>query len=374
MKLTFFSDKKKIVIASYLIGFFVASAGILIRNYLVSRNQSNLISPQPETDVLSASHKQMSPQPISDLKTLGVLLLGYGGVGHQGGYLTDTIQILFLDFEKRKIALISIPRDLWLKLPNGREGKINSILSTSVKKASSEASEAENLKKIISTITGIKINYFVGIDFVGFQRIIGINLKGIDVYVSQTLDDPWYPITGEELNTCGMTAEKVAELSKKYSGFELERQFPCRYEHLHFDKGLVHMEGGDVLKYVRSRHGSAEGDVSRGKRAQEVLIAIGKKLFSLNALGDIPTVYNGLVKHVSTDIDLQSAKYLGPLLKSFQDIKVVNINLSATNVFSLSKAKNGQSIMIPKEGINKWNKVHLFIKEQLNLMNSNLRG
>ncbi len=304
MKLSFFSSKKKTVIASFLVGFFVTVAGILSRNYMALPTRSDLTSTQSEANVLSTFHEQVSPQATEELKTLGVLLLGYGGAGHQGGYLTDAIQVLFVNFEKEKTALISIPRDLWVKLPNGQEGKINSILANSVKKANSATDKAENVKSVVSNITGLKINYFVAIDFVGFQRTIGINLKGIDVEVGQALDDPWYPISGEELNTCGKSSEEVAELSIKYSGFELERQFPCRFEHLHFDKGIVHMEGGDALKYVRSRHGSAEGDVSRGRRAQEVLVAIGKRLFSLNALDYIPAFYDSLTKHVSTDLDV----------------------------------------------------------------------
>lgn len=365
MRLILFSNKKKAFVASFLFSFFLTILFVQTKSFIAGQLETASYSTQSQAEVLSASEEKISPQVDTDLTTLTILLVGYGGVGHQGGYLTDAIQVLYLNFDKRKIALISIPRDLWVRLPNGQEAKVNTVLLTGSQKTNLVASGAENLKSVVLNILGLKVDYFVGIDFVGFQRAIGIELKGIEVEVGEVLDDPWYPITGEELNTCGKTSQEVAELTEKYSGFELERQFPCRYEYIHFDKGIVHMEGGDALKYVRSRHGSSKGDISRGRRQQEVLKAIAQKLFSLNALDNIPVFYDSLTKHVSTDTDLESIKYLAPLLKSLWGIEVININLSTDNVLSLSSTKLGQSILIPKEGIGKWDKVRSFIEEQI---------
>lgn len=291
--------------------------------------------------------------------------MGYGGAGHDGGYLTDAIQVLHIDLVKTKVAFISIPRDLWIKLPNGSEAKINAVMADSADKKDLINSGAASVKQVVSTITGLPINYFIAVDFVGFQRSVGQNLKGIQVQVGETLDDPWYPIPGEELNTCGKTADEVATMSAKLSGFELEKQFPCRYEHLHFPTGLVSMQGGEALKYVRSRHGSGEGDISRGKRQQEVLLAIGKKLFSLEIFDDLPVFYKTITKNVQTDIDLTSAQYLVPILQKIRDFKTVSVNLGPGNVLVSGTSRDRQAILYPKIGMFDWREIQSFINNQI---------
>ncbi len=356
-------EKKKYLTVSFLFGFILTLTIIFSVRHFSFSKQTNSLGIQDSSSVSSLIDDQALPGVPQDLKTVGILLLGYGGAGHDGGFLMDAIQILFLDFENKKLALISIPRDLWIRSAGG-EAKINSVLS-SILKTRQDSRIADNVKKLISDISGININYFIAVDFVGIQRIIGINLKGIDVQVAETLDDRWYPISGEELNTCGLTGAEIAKLTQQYSGFDLEKQFPCRYEHIHFDKGTVHMEGGDALKYIRSRHGSAQGDISRGQRQQEVLIAIAKKLFSLNALDDIPAIFDALVKNVVTDINIETAKYIGPLLVTFKDLEVKRVNLSTTNVLTQSKSGGGAAILIPKEGVGRWSKIRSFIQDQI---------
>ena len=50
-------------------------------------------------------------------KIYNILLLGYGGGSHDGTYLTDSMMVVHIDLSQKKIAMISIPRDIWVKLP-----------------------------------------------------------------------------------------------------------------------------------------------------------------------------------------------------------------------------------------------------------------
>lgn len=348
-------------------------AYILLTYIYIYRNRDLLLSPIPQTIIqAAASTETFIKEQINDnLMTLNVLFLGYGGEGHSGGFLTDAIQILHINFSSKKAVLISVPRDLWVNSKTGKETKINSILnettSSSLKNNPTNfiSTGADNLKNTLSQITGLKIDYFIAIDFVGFMRTIGIELKGIEVNVAQTLEDPWYPIAGEEVNTCGLTPEEVSSLSSTFSGFELERKFPCRYKHLLFEKGLVHMEGGDALEYVRSRHGSGEGDIARGKRQQEVLIAVKDKFFNTATVDNLLEYYQNFTKHVQTDIGLDIFKHFAPLVLDSKEFTVSSINLAPTNVLSASTSNDKQAILIPKEGKNEWSEVKEFIQEQV---------
>ncbi len=353
---SFLTSHKNSILVSFLTSIITLTIAITVYSFNLNAKQYMISPLSHNISTVSTSQNNLSPAvPLSDTKTLGILLLGQGGMGHSGGYLTDAMQLLYINFEKGTISLISIPRDIWITLPNGRGSKINFAFQQS----------SDFAKKVVSEITGLPVNYYASIDFVGFMRTIGIELKGIDVNVSQRLDDPWYPINGEELNSRGYTTEEVAQISVKYSGFELERQFPCRYEDLHFEKGLVHMEGGDALKYVRSRHGSSEGDVSRGKRQQEVLIGIKNKIFSLETIDNIPTLYEALVQHVQTDISLEISQYFSPLINNSKEFNLVTVNLGPGNVLAASTSTGGAAIFIPKEGTGKWETTQKFIIDQI---------
>ena len=352
--------RKKLLIALSLI--FIAAIGLTVWFApKLALTHPVIKSSAVNSNVPPAAIQAIGEEPI---KQLGILFLGYGGAGHQGGMLSDVIQLVYLDAEKQTITLISIPRDLWVGLPTGQEAKINTAFSL----GSGEdviMSGGQVAKHMAATVTGLPSNYFVAVDFVGFQRLIGQDLKGIEVEVSETLDDQWYPIKGEELNICDYTPEEVAELSAKYSGFELEKQFTCRYEHILFKPGTNHMEGGDALKYVRSRHGSAGGDFSRSQRQHEVLQAIGKKLISLDALKNVEEIFKTVTGNVTTDLDLGGAIHLAAQLPNLPNFQIKTITLSTENVFTSSKSSAGAYIVIPKAGVNQWTQVHQYIQSQL---------
>lgn len=297
--------------------------------------------------------------------TLGFLLLGFGGPGHDGPFLTDAILLVHIDFESAVIGLISIPRDLWVTLPTGAQAKINAALTLGEDRRRLVASGAHVSKAMAETVTGLDVDYFIGIDFVGFKRVVGEELRGIEVEVSQTLSDRWYPIRGEELNPCGKTPEEIADLTARYSGFELERQFSCRYRHVYFEPGLVRMEGGDALAYARSRHGSAGGDFSRSRRQHEVLLGIRNRLMSLESARSWPELFNQLVRHTTTDLDLELVGYLRPALQKANQFEVKSIVIDTNNVLTTGRTAGGQFILKPKAGLDTWSDVHDFIAKEL---------
>ncbi|MEK7603229.1 MAG: LCP family protein, partial [Patescibacteria group bacterium] len=58
---------------------------------------------------------------------VNILLLGKGGEGHTGADLTDTLLIASIDPVHKEAALLSIPRDLYVKTPSSGSMKINSV-------------------------------------------------------------------------------------------------------------------------------------------------------------------------------------------------------------------------------------------------------
>lgn len=362
-----FNSKQKIVLylSLFLLILTISVSATLAYKHFQKQNQvqdDTLIEAQAANPI-NADTSQIEE---NDRKELNVLLVGYGGAGHQGGMLADLIQIAHFDFEKEILAFISIPRDLELSLDNGSYRKINNVFSSHMTGADPMINAGQVTKNLLSSVTNLNIKYFISVDFVGFQRLVGKELGSIEVDVAANFEDQWYPIEGKQLEPCGYSNEEIAQLTATLSGFELEKQFTCRYETIYFPAGLQKMEGADALKYVRSRHSSSDFD--RSRRQVEVLTGIRKKLFDLEALSNIPSFFKQVNQHVTTDLDLEILEYFAPLLVDANNFTVKNINISTENVLNSSSSSNG-SVLIPKAGHNNWTELQNFIQEALNSTN-----
>ena len=313
-----------------------------------------------------------TPDPLA---AYSILLLGYGGGTHDGGLLTDSIMLAQIAPREEEVRLISIPRDLWAPMPiSGNEmtnKKINEAYAIGAddKKYPNKQAEftgkaggGEMAKYVVEQVTGIKPNYFAAIDFDGFTKIID-SLGGVDIKVPQTFDDPFYPIEELKNDACGKSEDDMKALEATMSGDKLEQQYTCRYENLHFDKGIQHMDGATALKYARSRHSTiGGGDFNRAERQKLVVTAIRDKIMSIGFVSKIIPTIQTLTKHITTDVDFASMGELVTKIPEVANYKVVSIALTDTNVLVNAKASTGQFILNPKLGENNFDEIKEFIK------------
>lgn len=341
-------NKQNIIIGGllagiFILGFFISYTLLKISNIFVK----NPLKTNPKN-----SYSQATPAPINNANPekgiYNVLFLGYGGAGHAGSSLTDSIIIVHVNTNNKTAALISVPRDLWV--PGSH--KINA----------SAISGFQNVGPVVQNVTGLPINYFVSVDFGGFIKIID-GLGGIDVQVPKTFDDPFYPITGEENNTCGKTGDEINALKAKYSGYSLETQFTCRYEHLHFDKGPAKLDGTTALKFVRSRHG--DSDFGRSERQFAVIVGMEQKLISFEAAGKLADIIDTLSSIVRTDLDAGTIKSLIDVFGNPNDYQLTQVHLTTDNVLSEGKASDGEYILTPKAGNFNFQAIQNYIKTNI---------
>ena len=236
---------------------------------------------------------------------VNILLLGIGGGNHDGPNLTDTIMLANINENTNKVTLISIPRDLWFPDINQ---KINAAYA--IGEAKNKGSGLVLAEAAAAKITGQSIDYGIRIDFSGFVKAVDI-VGGLDINVDNTFDDFQYPIDGKESDTCGHSQEELQALANTPED-QLPSVFPCRYLHLHFDKGLNHMNGATALEFVRSRHGTGvEGsDFARSKRQEKVIKAFKDKVLSAQTILNPSKVINlyGTLKS-SIDTDIQQSEF-----------------------------------------------------------------
>jgi len=280
-----------------------------------------------------------------------ILLLGMGGEGHEGALLTDSMMVVSYHHSDKSISIISLPRDLWI---DSLKTKINATYYYGEQKQAGGGLILA--KSAISEITGLPIHYGFAINFEGFKEAVDL-VGGVDVDVKHTFDDYKYPIPG------------------------MEDAYPeeLRYEHLHFDAGLTHMDGDRALKFVRSRH--AEGDegtdFARSQRQQLIILAFKDKLVSTRTLLN-PQRINELLGlyQVYIDTDILDNEYV-PLAKialTADKEKINTINLTTGDpennelgILEVPKDKRpyqNQWVLIARD--NNWNALKLYIEEQLN--------
>ncbi|MFH1565615.1 MAG: LCP family protein [bacterium] len=281
----------------------------------------------------------------------------------QTGILTDTIMLVSIGKgTTNNIKIVSIPRDLWVKIDNGQFSKINEVYAYG---------GITTVSRVVAEVTGAPVHYYILAGFDGFKDFINA-LGGITVNVENVLDDPNYPIEGKEEDKCGLNLDELTEEEKNNAG-----TYTCRYENLHFDKGKQVFDGETALKYARSRHGyNGEGtDFARAKRQQNIIIAVKNKLLSSGILANpikIKELYDIYKKYVSTDIGIGEIDDFYTLSTglNLDDIKMVVIDNkedenSGGLLFSpqIGSLYGGKSVLIPKAG--DFSQIHSFIQKFL---------
>lgn len=346
--------KKKLVVGLILLVVLVIGGIIIIKkNKPDNRTLVSLLPSEFSEETIDPTVRVNESTGGGDVVTplsenmVNIVFLGMGGEGHDGGSLTDSVTLASFNYAKKEVNLIAVPRDLWY---SGR--KINSVYPIE---------GSSGIKNNLSQITGLKVNYFISVDFAGFIKAVDA-LSGIEVDNPKYWEDNFYPVKGKEQELCGFTPEQNAELNQKFKGFTLEKQYTCRYEQLQFNQGLVALDGTTALKYIRSRHSAQYGsDFSRGERAQAVLLGIGKKLFAQSLLEPGNSALPKLVSLVSSDINLKMVPTILKTLGNVAGYTVKHTNLTDENVLVGANGPNGAYILVSKAGTDDFSVVRALI-------------
>ncbi len=283
---------------------------------------------------------------------VNILLLGLAGGNHDGATLTDSIIVASYSLKSHKVTMISVPRDLWLE---GISEKVNAAYQEGEERPEGGLAFASDK---IDDIIGIPIHYAVRVDFAGFAKAIDL-VGGVDVDVPKTFDDFNYPITGKEEDLCGLiekeldiTEEQAKMLKLKPGKQKLlvdstdkiasqAADFACRFEHLHFNKGINHMDGETALKFVRSRMGTnGEGsDFARSRRQQLVIQAFREKALSLDTLFN-PSKIGGLLNTFGESVDTNIPK------SDYLDFYDIAKNVKGVDMIVLGDLGDGKSVLV----------------------------
>jgi LCP family protein required for cell wall assembly len=128
---------------------------------------------------------------------INFLLLGVGGPGHEGAYLTDTIILTSLKPTTKQVTLLSIPRDLYVPIPDYGWQRINNAYSLA---EANSSQGGELISQVVSNILNLPVHYWAVIDFSGFKEVID-KLDGVKVNVERSFADYHYPAPNYKYQT-----------------------------------------------------------------------------------------------------------------------------------------------------------------------------
>ncbi len=235
------------------------------------------------------------------------LLLGSGDKSHDGVNLTDTIMIASIDPVTKSVALLSLPRDLFVtrtaKMGRGRINVLYRDYKGYLQYNGMEWNEAsqESLRELGSELgrqMGVELHGVIKVDFIAFVRAVDA-LGGIDVEVPHDIVDTQYP-------------------GPNYS-----------YQTFTILSGPQHLDGETALKYARSRHTTSDFD--RSGRQQQILRALAEKARAQGITaspGKITSLFRILSENVETTLPLRELLGVAKLAERIDKQNVISIHLN----------------------------------------------
>jgi LCP family protein required for cell wall assembly len=179
-----------------------------------------------------------------------------------------------VNFVNPSAALLSIPRDLYVPLPNLsafgiEQSRINTAYVYGEAYDVPGGGPAE-FKQTIELNFGLRVDRYALVNFGAFVQGVDA-IGGIDVSVPVAIYDDHFPTDDD-------TGTEVFEVPA----------------------GLVHMDGATALRYVRTRH--QDDDYHRLGRQQDVLLALRDRLTQPEVLPQVPALIAALAAAGRTDL------------------------------------------------------------------------
>lgn len=131
------------------------------------------------------------PRPLTGEETgrVNLLLVGnsFDDAGHDGAALTDSIIVASMELSTRHVALISIPRDLWVEY-GGDQMKINAVFPVAASGSAGASGLGDStaglaaLSGVVTRVTGLRIDHHVLVGYTALKEVVDA-VGGIDVVI-----------------------------------------------------------------------------------------------------------------------------------------------------------------------------------------------
>lgn len=226
---------------------------------------------------ISAQVDTTAPEPEND-KRVSILVLGSDERKGDTFSRSDTIILVTIDPSLKKAAVVSIPRDTRVTLPNGEVNKINAAYAYG---------GPEGSVKAVQNLLGAPVDYYMELNFEGFAKVVDA-LGGVTINVPQRMYKP-----SEGINL-----------------------YP----------GLQRLDGKQALAFVRYRDYQL-GDIDRAAKQQQFLTALAKEMLQPSTITKLPALISEARPYIDTNMGLGSMLKLSRMAPGFTPESVISQTL-----------------------------------------------
>lgn len=283
---------------------------------------------------------------------VNVLLAGNSAddAGHGGAQLTDSIMVMSINTKNNTAFLLSVPRDLYVNIPDHGYAKINEAYQDGENDKFSESGYADGgmglLEKVISQKFGITPQYYALVNYSALRD--GVNAVG-GITVNIQSDDPR-----------GL--------------YDPSRDLTTGKALVNLPNGNNKLDGQAALDLARARghaygaYGYGRSDFTRTENQRKILIGLKDKVSSSGTLSNpvkVGKLFDSLGNNVTTDMKLPEVKRLYELVKKVPSNDITSASLSdGKDVDLLTSYTNryGQSTLIPKAGIDDYSAIQAYVQ------------
>lgn len=279
-----------------------------------------------------------------------LLLVGYSAdnPNHGGANLTDSIMVVSLDKESKKGFTVSVPRDLYVDIPEYGSAKINEAYQAGEQDPSITSGSFGGGMGLLQTIVGenfgIELHYYVLVNYGAVRGTVDA-LDGINVTIES--DDP----------------RGIFD-----PNFRPEEGGP-----LQLANGPQRVDGQTALRLTRAR-GSTAGsygfplsDFNRTANQQKVFAGIKNEL-SWELILDPRTnskVFDAVASNLKTNLELSELLPVFRLFQSVPDTALQPVNLreadGGVNLLTGYQTDSGQSALVPSAGVDDFSEIQALI-------------
>lgn len=300
---------------------------------------------------------QKAPLKVDEHGRSNILIVGTSedseGGEHPGGNLTDSIMVLSLDQTKKDAFMISMPRDMWVKLDTpcdvGYEAKINTVYMCASEDGANEEAGMKALRTKVGEVFGMELQYYV--------------------HVNNTVVKDAVDAVG------GVTIKVESEDPRGIYDPNFDWQCGYRCKMVNYKNGeVVQMDGAHALAFARARnaqggYGLPNGNFDREKNQQKVMRALQEKAISAGTLTNVGKV-TGLIDafgdNLRTNFEVKEIRTLVDLGQLIRGDKLQSITLVKDGEGVLTTGDvNGQSVVKAVAGLYDYSGIHRYIRKQL---------
>ncbi len=300
---------------------------------------------------------QKAPLKMDENGRSNILIVGTSedseGGEHPGGNLTDSIMMLSLDQNKKDAFMVSMPRDMWVKLDTacdvGYESKINAVYMCASDDGINEEAGMKALQDKVGEVFGMDLQYYVHVNNTVVKDAVDA-VGGVTIKVES--EDPrgiYDPNFDWQCNhQCKMVNYKNGEVAQ--------------------------MDGAHALAFARARnaqggYGLPNGNFDREKNQQKVMRALQDKAISAGTLTNVGKV-TGLIdafgNNLRTNFEVKEIRTLvdvGQLVKG-DKLQSISLNKEGESVVTTGMA-SGQSVVQPLAGLYSYSGIQSYIRKQI---------